>query len=199
VNYQRDGRDTTGRDWARHSITYWHNRNAPHSFNATYLFQPTVNSTLHYDTLSYTSLVSTGSNSALVFYQKFLNGGPGQWPPLMMAIDQLYDADQIHPSADTDTTAAAAATAYAGYPMRRAKPSATDLHIYLSTSNCSDQWLGMSLSTVLCSPSTALAVARSHRQASHTTNGASMIIVIVFGGGTYRLESTVTWLWYTDD
>ena len=81
VNWAGDGRTGLPRVWEKFSLTYWHNRNAPADFNATYRFDASVNSTEHFETLAYTSLVRTGASTGLVFYQKFLHGLPGQWPP----------------------------------------------------------------------------------------------------------------------
>jgi hypothetical protein len=81
VNWAGDGSTGLPHVWEKFSLTSWHNRNAPASFNATFRFDASVNSTSHFETLAYTSLVRTGPRSGLVFYQKFLNGAPGQWPP----------------------------------------------------------------------------------------------------------------------
>lgn len=66
-----------GTTWTEYSITYQHNR--LWGGNASFLFDARVNDTSQWETLSYTSLVSTSPDSFAVFYNKFFT--PNTWPP----------------------------------------------------------------------------------------------------------------------
>ena len=64
--------------WTRHSISAVHNelwRGDP-----KYLFTASVNDSALWETLAYTSILTTGADSAAIFYQKFLNMSAKPWP-----------------------------------------------------------------------------------------------------------------------
>jgi hypothetical protein len=69
-------------EWARHSISYQHNR--LWRGDPRYLFNETVNASNGWGTLSYTSIMVTGPNSAAISYQQFGAYGPNHtvqaWP-----------------------------------------------------------------------------------------------------------------------
>jgi hypothetical protein len=72
-------------EWQRHSISYQHNRLwAAQGGNPTYLFNESVNASDGWGTLSYTSIMPTGPDSAAIAYQQYGAYGPNStvhtWP-----------------------------------------------------------------------------------------------------------------------
>ena len=69
-------------EWVKHSISAQHNR--LWRGDSKYLFDPRVNISDAWQTLSYTSIMVTGPDSATIAYQRFFPFGPNQtvkkWP-----------------------------------------------------------------------------------------------------------------------
>ena len=81
--------------WEKYSITYNHNR--LWTGDPEYLFTPAVNTTTSYatETLSYTSLVPSASDSGFVFYNHFYPVKGVPWPGRNVNFAMRYHLSQV--------------------------------------------------------------------------------------------------------